>query len=74
MQDKVMLYLVLVVAFFVGGAATEVFSDHEVEAETNIINTQIVEDLEFVLSDTFYGDGEKYPLENHLIQSVHDLG
>ena len=35
-QDKTMLFLVLVVAFFVGGAITGVFSDYEVEAKTTI--------------------------------------
>ena len=57
MQDKTMLFLVLVVAFFVGGAITGVFSDYEAEAKTNIINTKIVEDFGFVLSDTS-SDGE----------------
>ena len=52
MQDKTMLFLVLVVAFFVGGAITGVFSDYEAEAKTNITDTKIVEDFGFALSDT----------------------
>ena len=65
MQDKTMLFLVLVVAFFVGGAITGVFSDYEAEAKTNIIDTKIVEDFGFVLSDTSsdgkveYKDGDQ---------------
>ncbi len=57
MQDKTMLFLVLVMAFFVGGAITEVFSDFEAEAKTNITTTKIVEDFGFALSDTS-SDGE----------------
>jgi len=57
MQDKMMLFLVLVVAFFVGGAITGVFSDYEAEAKTNITNTKIVEDFGFALSD-ISSDGE----------------
>ncbi len=58
MQDKTMLFLVLVVAFFVGGAITQVFSDFEAEAKTNITNTKIVEDFGFALSDTSDGEVE----------------
>ena len=57
MQDKTMLFLVLVIAFFVGGAITGVFSDYEAEAKTNITDTKIVEDFGFALSDTS-SDGE----------------
>ena len=57
MQDKTMLFLVLVVAFFVGGAITGVFSDYEAEAKTNITDTKIVEDFGFALSD-ISSDGE----------------
>ena len=65
MQDKTMLFLVLVVAFFVGGAITGVFSDYEAEAKTNIIDTKIVKDFGFVLSDTS-SDGEvEYKDEDH---------
>jgi len=58
MQDKTMLFLVLVVAFFVGGAITGVFSDYEAEAKTNITDTKIVEDFGFALSDTSDGKVE----------------
>ncbi len=57
-QDKQMLFLVLVVAFFVGGAITGVFSDFEAEAKTNITNTKIVDDFGFALSDTSDGEVE----------------
>ena len=57
MQDKTMLFLVLVVAFFVGGAITGVLSDYEAEAKINITDIKIVEDFGFVLSDTS-SDGE----------------
>jgi len=57
-QDKHMLFLVLVVAFFVGGAITGVFSDYEAEAKTDITNTKIVEDFGFALSDTSDGEVE----------------
>ena len=57
MQDKTMLSLALVVAFFVGGAITEVFSDFEAEAKTDITNTKIVDDFGFSLSD-ISSDGE----------------
>jgi len=52
-----MLFLVLVVAFFVGGAITQVFSDFEAEAKTDITNTKIVKDFGFALYDTS-SDGE----------------
>ena len=58
MQDKTMLSLALVVAFFVGGAITEVFSDFEAEAKINITNTKIVEDFGFALSDSSDGEVE----------------
>jgi len=58
MQDKTMLSLALVVAFFVGGAITEVFSDFEAEAKINITNTKIVEDFGFTLSDSSDGEVE----------------
>jgi len=57
MQDKTMLFLALALAFFVGGAITEVFSDFEAEAKTSITNTKIVEDFGFALSDAS-SDGE----------------
>ena len=57
MQDKTMLSLVLIVAFFVGGAITGAFSDYEAEAKTDITNTKIVEDFGFALSDVS-SDGE----------------
>ena len=55
-QDQTMLYLVLVVAFFVGGSITGIFSDYEAEAKTNLTNTKIVEDFGFALSDTSEGE------------------
>ena len=58
MQDKTMLSLALVVAFFVGGAITEVFSDFEAEAKINITNTKIVEDFGLALSDSSDGEVE----------------
>ncbi len=57
MQDKTMLSLALVVAFFVGGAITQVFSDFEAEAKINITNTKIVDDFGFALYD-ISSDGE----------------
>lgn len=53
-----MLYLLLVVAFFVGGAITGVFSENDVEAETDISTTDMVEDFGLALSSTS-SDGEK---------------
>lgn len=68
-QDKAMLFLVLVVAFFVGGAITGVFSDYEAEAKTNMTNTKMVEDFECALSDTS-SDGEgEYKNEGHVGKS-----
>ena len=46
-----MICLVLAVAFFVGGAITETFSDHEVEAKPNINDTEIIEDFGIALHD-----------------------
>ncbi len=57
-----MFCLVLVVAFFVGGAITETFSDYEVEAKPPITNTELIENfgiaLHDVSSDGEEGDGE----------------
>ncbi len=39
MQDKTMLFLVIVVEFFVGVAITEVVSYYEAEAKSIISNT-----------------------------------
>ena len=57
-QDKTMICLVLVVAFFVGGAITETFLDNEVEAKPNITNTEIIEDFGIALYD-ISSDGEE---------------
>ena len=57
-QDKTMFCLALVVAFFVGGAITETFSDYEVEAKTNITNTELIEDFGIALYD-ISSDGEE---------------
>jgi hypothetical protein len=78
-QDQTMLFLVLVVAFFVGGSITEVFYNNEAEAKTNITNIEIVEDFGFVLSDTDgeweYKDGDhvgkSYPFKNKKSVSVN---
>lgn len=57
-QDQTMLFLVLVVAFFVGGSITGIFSDYEADAKINITNIKITEDFGIALYDTSDDEGE----------------
>jgi hypothetical protein len=68
-QDQTMLFLVLVVAFFVGGSTTEIFSDYEADAKINITNIEIVEDFGIALSDTSSDDEGEYKDGDHVEKS-----